>query len=980
MRRMRFFFVGILGALVFCLGACGSDEKSSTAPDDDPTGELSSDSAESLSSSGAGNSNGSLSSASVVDSLTNSSAGVSTDSLAEASSSSAADTSANASADSIVAAANSPVIFTEVDLVNLSYKDEEGGDAGWVEVYNPADTAVNLKGFYLTNDKGAPTKFQFGNVVVQPKSHMIVYLSGRNLPDFVAPHDTTNLLSSYCETESDAVSYAGRGNSEIKPLPGQSNFCFVENGANRAGAQYIPVKGSLGYYVLALTIGATEKGATDKEKVPVDLSNANMFQMKAYIPEGHSINFKLTQKGYRDVKGWTKVLEGTGDSNTVYSIRPTLHTDYPNMAQITGVRLDIDNHDSIAKNVKVFSYIAYSRGHEPHANFKSKKEGGSLYLFNGEKQLVDSVMYPAAVIGKTWSLEGAGGSLGSAAAGLGSATAKWGFAAATPYGATAGAVENAASQNAKTEFPNSGFYSKSFTIPFGKDDDYRCEKGGSVPTATSPLMTAELKIDSTTVLRCATFADGSVPGNVVNRTYIFEEQPTVASVFITGDPQQMFHADSGLFMNENFWGDKEIPVNIELLEPGKTVPGFNENAGLAMSGNATRTWAKKSVEITFREKYGKNKLDYALFPEFPNLKKFKSFKLRNNGNNFHFDYIRDMLASSITEGLGVDYQHGRASIVFYNGEYYGIHNIRESSNKNYYLANYNLDGDQIDLLISSGDVATGSPVDFRDLTNLLLTSKMTDEDLEKINEQLDLNNLINYYAAEIFADNRDWPGNNRKIWRAKNPRTAWRWFVFDTDMAFDNTQSKLTGNIFEFVTAENSGWPNNPEFTLHLRMLLKNENFKAAFINQIATILCMNFSSERVLARMNKLQGDISAEIARDQNRWHKNVATMTEHEGRIKTFATTRQDVVRNEMQEHFALGEMVDVTLASSGNGTVQVHYLPLDKSTLTIKFFKGTPVTLTAVPNAGCVFTGWSDGVKDATRTIDPTDGLKVTANFK
>ncbi len=162
-------------------------------------------------------------------------------------------------------------------------------------------------------------------------------------------------------------------------------------------------------------------------------------------------------------------------------------------------------------------------------------------------------------------------------------------------------------------------------------------------------MVANLTIDATTVLRCATFANGSVPGNVINRTYIFEEQPTVASVFITGDPLQMFHADSGLFKNENFWTDKEIPVNIE----------------------------------------------------FPKLKKFKSFKLRNNGNNFHFDYIRDMLASSITEGLGVDYQHGRASVVFYNGEYYGIHNIRESSNKNYYLAKYNLDRDQIWLLTIS---------------------------------------------------------------------------------------------------------------------------------------------------------------------------------------------------------------------------------------------------------------------------------------
>ena len=966
MKRKKICFPSTLLLLALGLAACGDDNSSSADLD-----ERSSDSEYFLSSAGTSNGlddfdgPGAQSSSSVADTA-NSSA----KSSAQSSSQSAVDTN------KVVAVANPPVLFTEVDPVNLVYKDEEGGDAGWVEVYNPSDTAVSLKDYSLTNSKAEPAKFQFGNVTVPPKSYMIVYLSGRDLPDYVAPHDTVNLLSSYCEVESDAVSYPGRGKSEMKPLPGKSDFCFVEDGMNRAGAQMIPVTSDLGYFQLALTIGAKDEG-----KIPVDLSKANQFQLKAYIPKDQPINFKFLQKGFREVKSWTKILVGTGDSNTVYSVRPPLYSDYPNLAEITGLRLDFDYHDSIAKDVKLFSYIAFSRGNEPHANFKSKKEGGSLYLFNGEKLLVDSVMYPAAVIGKTWSREVS--AFDASATSKTSAvqiTAKWGFASATPYGATAGAVENSASQNVKTEFPNSGFYSKPFSIAFGSDSDIRCEKGGTVPTEKSPVMVSDLKIDTTTVLRCATFANGAVPGNIINRTYIFETQPTIASVFITGDPLQMFHADSGLFKNENFWTDKEIPVNIELLEAGKTVPGFSENAGLAISGNATRTWPKKSVEITFREKYGKNKLDYVLFPEFPELKKFKSFKLRNNGNNYHFDYIRDMLASSITEGLGIDYQHGRASIVFYNGEYYGIHNIRESSNKNYYLAKYNLDGDEVDIVGSAGDAITGSPVDFNALTNFMLSETMTDENLAKVGEQLDLNNLINYYAAEIFADNRDWPGNNRKIWRGNNPKTPWKWFMFDTDMAFDNTQSTLTGNMFEFVTAENSGWPNNPEFTQHLRRLLTNENFKAAFINQIATILCMNFSAERVVARMEKLKGDIASEVERDQKRWSKNVATLEEHDARIKTFASTRQDVVRNEMQAHFALGEMVEVTLASSGKGYVQVHYLPLDKSPLKIKFFKGTPVTLTAVPKDGGVFTGWSDGVKDATRSIEPESGLSVTAEFK
>ena len=62
------------------------------------------------------------------------------------------------------------------------------------------------------------------------------------------------------------------------------------------------------------------------------------------------------------------------------------------------------------------------------------------------------------------------------------------------------------------------------------------------------------------------------------------------------------------------------------------------------------------------------------------------------------------------------------------------------------------------------------------------------------------------------------------------------------------------------------------------------------------------------------------------------------------------------------------------------MQVHYLPLDKSPLKIQFFKGTPVTFTAVPKDGSVFVGWSDGETAITRTIDPESGLNVTAEFK
>ena len=73
-----------------------------------------------------------------------------------------------------------------------------------------------------------------------------------------------------------------------------------------------------------------------------------------------------------------------------------------------------------------------------------------------------------------------------------------------------------------------------------------------------------------------------------------------------------------------------------------------------------------------------------MFPDYPELKKFKGLILRNFGNSFGRDYIRDRLASSISEGLGVDYQRGRFVVVYYNGKYFGLHDMRERSNEYYF--------------------------------------------------------------------------------------------------------------------------------------------------------------------------------------------------------------------------------------------------------------------------------------------------------
>ena len=69
---------------------------------------------------------------------------------------------------------SAPVVFTEVNPQNFTFQDEDGDNSDWIELFNPADTAVNLKGFSLSNSESEPRKWTFGNAIVPPQSFLIV--------------------------------------------------------------------------------------------------------------------------------------------------------------------------------------------------------------------------------------------------------------------------------------------------------------------------------------------------------------------------------------------------------------------------------------------------------------------------------------------------------------------------------------------------------------------------------------------------------------------------------------------------------------------------------------------------------------------------------------------------------------------------------------------------------------------------------------
>ena len=259
---------------------------------------------------------------------------------------------------------NFPVVFSEVSPSNASLKDEDGNDPGWLELYNTSDSPVDLSGIALSNDLKFPRRWTFGKAVIPAKSYMVVFMSGKNLPDYTPPSDSIDMVSTNCHANESTVSGMGgfdfggfdmggmgmggttaaASAPAVSNLPGQSALCFNQNGANMFGA------------VLSVPAGASNASFVVNPST-TNLSKINQLVLKGYISKGHKIRLNLNDNN-GSIGSWSgKNLKGTGDSTTEYSIRLGDNAMGVNLANVSGTTFFSESQAVENTEIKIFSYI-----------------------------------------------------------------------------------------------------------------------------------------------------------------------------------------------------------------------------------------------------------------------------------------------------------------------------------------------------------------------------------------------------------------------------------------------------------------------------------------------------------------------------------------------------------------------------------------------------------------------------------------------
>jgi hypothetical protein len=93
---------------------------------------------------------------------------------------------------------DSPLMITEYMLDNRSVLYDEDGDfVDWVEFYNDSDEPFSFAQLYFTDDKTDLRRWAFPNIVIEPRSYLVIYASGK---DKVTENVHTNFRLSEYET------------------------------------------------------------------------------------------------------------------------------------------------------------------------------------------------------------------------------------------------------------------------------------------------------------------------------------------------------------------------------------------------------------------------------------------------------------------------------------------------------------------------------------------------------------------------------------------------------------------------------------------------------------------------------------------------------------------------------------------------------------------------------------------------------------
>ena len=890
---------------------------------------------------------------------------------------------------------------------NRNYRqitDEDGEYNDWIELYNASDQNIDLNGWSLSDSRSNPEKWNFAPSPVNGHDFVLVHASGKNrnhlteslswgsviLPGdefkYIIPGSGTSanwyksdFNDSGWETGKSGFGY-GDGDDETK-VPEGTTALFLRKTFHVEDVSKI-IEGQLfvdyddGFVAFLNGVEIARSNVSGNPQW--NTTAANNHEATGYsggLPE----KFDIDPEEIREVlKNGENVLAiaaiNVGNSSSDFSMIPTL---------LFGAEEGTDLFGELPE------WYAQSAPGNLHTNFKLRGEGERIFLSKGGV-IVDSLDVDG--FQRDMSI----GRITDGAAEFGI------FTKATPGASnnSSEAYTNGFTSKPKFSLPG-GFYNSGIEVAASVGDSdavihYTID--GSEPTESSPVYSTMIKVTATRCIRLRAFNPNRLPSKVSTATYfVREEEYTLPVLSVIANRDDIF-GNQGIFTR---WQDDfEIPAHMEYFDKNKKLV-LNQDAGMQIDGGAGGS--RSLPQHSFRMEPGNGTLgdgdvNYKLLHRRPNRTNYPSFYVRN-GSNQHLTlpYKDGLEVTALGRNTYTYYSAYEPIVVYINGEFYGVYELREKINDDYLVDNYQMNIDSLDFLGVSYfkgqqlEALRGSIDPFIEDYEHFTRMDPDDADyLEDVGEFLDIKCYTDYIIAESWVGNNDWPQNNIKLFRCASTGYRWQWAINDLEWALN--PNGWTSSSFDHIQYMMSQGTWN-YYTRFWYLMMNNPEYKAYFVNRFADLMNTSYDFSVIGPLENEMFKEINAEMDHEYERWgggnvSSRMTTFMNNHNTFRSELSKRSGFVRAHLQSHFNLHRQVSVTLdvEPKGAGSIQISTITPDNYPWEGIYFGSVEVKVQAIPNPGYEFVNWDDDkfISDVSQEVVTgvfnSTSAKLKANFR
>ncbi len=779
--------------------------------------------------------------------------------------------------------------------------DSFGSYSDWIELYNSTDTDMDISGFGISDNLSQPMKYRFPDgTTIAAKGYLVVFCSGNE----------------------------GMQNGELHAPFGLRSYGEDVVIANRAGR------------IIDSYSFKNQETDVSMARIP---DGAGEFQSNSQPSPGYpntGAGYSAFDAANRLPLGGVYISEFGGSTGSVASDWVEIYNSTGSAVSLAGYGLS-NNPKNPAKwvfpdiSIEPGEYLLlYATGSADKAqkknlklNFCISSTGEALFFFDPNGKLIDKLSAGRMKSGQSYGRDGSDN--------------RFYYAEPTP------GAQNGKGYEGITQLPafsvTPGIYDNAVTVAItaGEGETIRYTTDCTTPNASSEVYSGELSISKNSVIRAAAFRDGYLSGDVATATYLFRSDgvnhalPVVTlvtapdnlwnsktGIYATGDqfdPDAASYADtlkSATYYQAKFATEEQVdtiwekPAAFSLFDDnGKQV--FTQNVGIRIAGSFGRGRAQKGFNVIARKEYGKGSMEYPFFENRP-YTEYKAVVLRAGAQDQNRSKIRDELASGLLEGTDINilYQAYRPTVLYLNGEYWGVYFMKEKRNR-FFVAQHENTENNVDLAIGKGfkQRSYGDNSDWVSLYEYATTHDLSASDAYNyVAERMDVDSFRDYMIAEIYNGNTD--TYNFQYYRLKGGK--WKFIFYDFCWGFQSPGH-------ETLAFRMGKTPSDVCSAKLFAAMLQNKGWRDSFCRRFGELLNTAFAPERVTALIEELYGYVEPEIKREREKFNKDTfmgvkqpnTNLGTYEGfqseisKLKEFAQRRPEELKRQLQSNLGLSD---------------------------------------------------------------------------